>query len=274
MWSPVQSMRTGNTSAVRVKVTAAIPCLNTQSFIAGVVSRAKKYVDEVIVVDDGSSDSTAETAGLAGAVVVKHSLNKGYGEAIKSCFTAAGTTEADVLVTLDGDGQHDPDQIPQIIAPVLNGEAELVIGSRFLSDLNQIPFYRKLGISLITFLWNFGSGVRVSDAQSGFRAYRTGMIRDMYLSERGMSTSIEILERIRRGKFRIREIPISCSYINNNSSLTMKALRHGLLVILSVVRIRLKRRFTGKPGRKTFQAGFSDIPADAGREFRAKDQGR
>ncbi|MCL0057974.1 glycosyltransferase family 2 protein [Dehalococcoidales bacterium] len=238
----------------RLKVIAAIPCHNTETFIADVVSNAKKYVDQVIVIDDGSHDGTSVAARTAGALVINHGTNRGYGEAIKSCFEAAKTNAADVLVILDGDGQHDPDEIPGLAAPILNKEADLVIGSRFLqptrpaqpakpTQLTQrtqqtlMPRYRRFGINVITFLWNFGSKVKVSDAQSGFRAYSKKVFETFPLSEKGMSVSIETLEKARRKGAIIEEVPISCLYVP--STLNLKAIRHGFSVALAVIKIRL-----------------------------------
>ena len=222
----------------RPKVVAAIPCFNTGDIVADVIVKAKKYVDQVIVVDDGSHDGTGELARAAGALVIKHSRNRGYGEAIKSGFEAAKAKDADVLVIVDGDGQHNPDEIPQLLTPILQGEADLVIGSRFLTNEHNMPRYRRFGIDVITLLWNFGSKVTVSDAQSGFRAYGKKLFERLHLSEKGMSISIEILEEARRKRAIIKETPISCLYVP--LILNLKAIRHGLSVALSVIRIRLK----------------------------------
>ena len=97
------------------KVVVAIPCFNTEPFIGDVVSKTKKYVDQVIVINDGSHDATTEVARGAGASVLIHRTNKGYGESIKSCFDAAKANDADILIILDGDGQHNPDEIPQVL---------------------------------------------------------------------------------------------------------------------------------------------------------------
>lgn len=222
----------------KLKVIAGIPCFNTESSIADVVSKAKKYVDQVIVIDDGSHDGTAEAARAAGALVTNHGTNRGYGKAIKSCFEAAKANNANVLVILDGDGQHKPDEIPLLLAPILKGEADLIIGSRFLTKDVNMPRYRKFGISVITLLWNLGSRTKVSDAQSGFRAYSREAFQSFSLAEKGMSVSIETLENARRKGAIIKEIPTSCLYVP--STFNLKAIRHGLSVALSVVRIRLK----------------------------------
>ncbi|MCL0064217.1 glycosyltransferase family 2 protein [Dehalococcoidia bacterium] len=222
----------------RPKVLAAIPCFNTEPFIADVVSNARKYVDQVVVINDGSHDGTAEAARTAGALVINHGANRGYGEAIKSCFEAAKANAADVLVTLDGDAQHNPGEIPKLLAPILKGEADLIIGSRFLSSQGNMPKYRRFGIRVITFLFNFGSKTKVSDAQSGFRAYSRKMLNAISVAEGGMSISVETLIKARAGGFGIKEVPASCRYHPGSSSIN--PITHGLAVALSVVRIRLK----------------------------------
>lgn len=232
------------TTTSRVKVVAAIPSYNNEGAIGEVVSRARKYVDEVIVVNDGSLNGTAERAKESGAIVVNHAINKGYGEAIKSCFEVAKANAADILVILDGDGQHEPDDIPKVIASILKGEADLVVGSRFISKGCSMPKYREFGIKVITFLWNFGSKVKVSDSQSGFRAYAKNMLQNLSLTERGMAVSIEILEQARRYGAVIKEVPISCRYVS--SILSLKAIKHGLNVALWVIKIRFKRKHMAK----------------------------
>lgn len=227
------------TRPAQAKVVAAIPSLNTESVIEDVVSRAKKCVNQVIVVNDGSHDSTAEKASASGAIVVNHHITKGYGEAIKSCFEVAKAESADVLVILDGDGQHNPDDISKVLDPILSGKADLVIGSRFLGGKTNVPRYRKFGIQFITFLYNLGSRTKVSDAQSGFRAYGKKVIAALTLTEKGMSVSIEMLVKARRKGFIIAEVPISCLYKTSRPSL--EAVRHGLVVTLGVFRLRLKK---------------------------------
>ncbi len=224
------------------RVLAAIPCFNTEPYIADVVRRAKKHVDQVAIIDDGSIDATAMVARMAGAFVVGHEKNMGYGEAIKSCFRAAKIASADILVIVDGDGQHNPDEIPEVVAPILRGEAELTIGSRFLNNGVNVPRYRRFGINVITELFNFASKMKVSDAQSGFRAYSRSMFDTLALSEGGMSISIETLERARKRGTIIKEVPVSCRYLS--SSFNLQAVKHGFGVALSVVKIRLKSIFT------------------------------
>lgn len=226
----------------RIKVIATIPCFNTELSIVDVVSGVKNHVDEVLVVDDGSQDRTAEMARTAGAVMISHGANRGYGEAIKTCFEATKANDADILITIDGDGQHNPEEIPLLLAPILKGEADMVIGSRLLTGGVNMPRYRKFGISVITFLFNLGSRIKVSDAQSGFRAYSRKTFENLSLSESGMSISIEILEKAKRKGDIIKEVPVTCIY--PHSGLNLKSIKHGLGVALSVSWLRLNTKQT------------------------------
>ncbi len=232
----------------KIRITAAIPCFNTELSIGNVIRRVKKYVDHVVVVDDGSHDGTARAARDSGATVKSHQKNRGYGGAIMSCFQAAKEYSADILVILDGDGQHNPDETPKLLAPVLNGEADLVIGSRFLHPAKQtsVPRYRAFGIGVITRLFNFGARTKVSDAQSGYRIYSKKVFDNLLLAEQGMGVSIEILEKAVKRGARIKEVPITCSY--SPSKLNREAIKHGFTVALSVIRIRLKNSLL--PGTK------------------------
>jgi glycosyltransferase involved in cell wall biosynthesis len=223
-----------------VEIIAAIPCFNTEPRIRGIVLKAKEHAHQVVVIDDGSHDGTGEAAKAAGALIVSHGGNRGYGEAIKSCFEAAKVNGTDALVVLDGDGQHNPDELPSVLAPILDGRADLVLGSRFLVKVHNMPTYRRFGISVITWLYNLGSRDKVSDSQTGFRAYSRKAFEAISITEKGMGVSIEILEQARRKKLVIREVPISCAYFH--SRLDIPTIRHGLRVALGVLRIRFKSR--------------------------------
>jgi len=221
-----------------VKIVAAIPCLNAEPFIGDVVTKTRKYIARVIVVDDGSRDATARIARAAGALVVSHGVSKGYGESIKSCFEEARKNDAEILVILDGDGQHNPDEIPRLTMPVIGSEANLVIGSRFLSVESNIPQYRELGIKFITCLFNLGSKIKLTDAQSGFRAYGKEVLNAFPLIEKGMGISVEVIIKARAKGFTIKEVPISCSYHEGSS--TMNPVLHGLIVVVAVMKFRFK----------------------------------
>ena len=219
------------------RVVAAIPCHNEEPFISDIVRSARKHVHQAVVIDDGSSDRTSEAAEAAGATVVRHNGNRGPGTAYKSCFEAARALEADVLITLDGDGQHMPDELPGVLAPLLKGEADLVIGSRFLDDY-EIRRYRKFGIDVITWLFNVGSPVKVVDAQSCYRGYSKRALDTLTITESGFGFSVELLVQARQQGLVIQEVPISCIYHADSHSINPVV--HGVGVALMVVKHRLK----------------------------------
>lgn len=234
-----ESLQTFQTTRPRIVV--GIPARNEQEFIAEVVHKAKKFADEVIVVDDGSTDDTAEVAKAAGALVIKHETNRGAGAATRACFEESRRRGAHVLVTLDGDGQHDSDEIPRVLAPIFSREADLVIGSRFLGSNNPILRYRKFGINVITWLFNIGSSLKLSDAQSCFRAYGEKALHSLNITQRGFSFSVELLIQARQQGLAITEVPISCIY--HPASHSANPVTHGLGVALTVVKLRLESLF-------------------------------
>ncbi|HEY76496.1 MAG TPA: glycosyltransferase [Thermoflexia bacterium] len=223
----------------RPVVVAAIPCYNEARFIGDVVRRAREHVDAVVVVDDGSTDGTAEAARAAGAQVVRHEANRGPGAAARTCLEVGREMRADVVVTLDGDGQHNPDEIPEVVSPVLSGEADLVIGSRFMGRYNNVAAYRRFGINVITFLYNMGSSAKITDGQSCFRAYGRRALEVLNITEDGFGFSVETLIQARRAGLRIREVPISCVYHEESHSLN--PVIHGVGVAWKVVEHRLRR---------------------------------
>jgi len=232
-------------------IVACIPALNREKTIASVIVQTQQFVDRVVVCDDGSADLTGEIARALGAVVVRHEKNMGYGAAIASLFREARRLNADVAVTLDGDGQHDPKQIPRLVEPLMSGEADFVIGSRFLKgeDAAMVPGYRKVGLKLITNLASNASYHGLTDAQSGFRAYGRKFLEAISVNEEGMGVSTEILMKAKENGFRVAEVPVTISY--NEDSSTHNPLVHGLNVILSTVKqLSIKRPliFYGIPG--------------------------
>ncbi len=226
-----------------MKVVAAIPCHNEERYIVDVVARSLSHVDAVIVVDDGSTDSTARNAEAQGASVVRHPTNQGPGAAVATGFSAALEAGADVVVTLDGDGQHNPDEIPLLSSPIVEGQADIVVGSRFLNGRSNAPLYRRFGIGVITYLYNLGARDRLRDSQSCFRAYSRRLLEEIPLTERGFGFSVEILIQARRRGYRIAEVPISCAYHRESHSLN--PVHHGLAVALKVLRLRLRRDRNG-----------------------------
>lgn len=232
-------------------VVVGIPAFNEERTIARVVLKAQRYADVVVVCDDGSTDLTAEIAERLGAEVIRHGRNLGYGAAIQTLFRRARELGADVLVTLDGDGQHDPDEIPFVIKPVLDGVTDIAVGSRFVGGRAEgIPWYRRFGIKLLTRLVNSVSKYGVRDAQSGFRAYGRRALEELSLLEDGMGVSVEILMEAKKKGLRVCEVPASCSYGDFKTS-TYNPLRHGASVVMSIVRLVVEERpllLLGVPG--------------------------
>ena len=221
------------------KILVTIPAYNEAGYIEAIIKKTQQYVDQVVVVDDGSSDETSRYAAGAGADVVLHEHNKGYGEAIRSCLDAANRLLADIVVTMDGDGQHDPQEIQAIISPIVIGQADIVIGSRFLNNLNEVPAYRKFGIKVITGLFNVFSSMKVSDAQSGFRAYnKKALALLLPLQETGMSISTEIIIKARKLGLRVVEVPITVVYHGDSS--TFNPVVHGLSVAMATISQRFQ----------------------------------
>ena len=215
---------------------AMIPCFNEEATIGSVVLKAKQYVDEVVVIDDGSIDNTAKIAEFAGAIVIKHGGNKGYGAAIQSCFTYARKNNFDILTILDGDGQHDADQLPSVMKPVIEDNVDVSIGSRFIDNNgHDIPLYRRFGIGLLTRMTNVGSKDkhRITDGQSGFRAYSKKAIKMLNPKDNDMGASAEILMQGRKRDLSYKEVPINCRYDLDGS--TKKPVNHGVGVIVSML---------------------------------------
>ena len=237
-------------------VVAGIPCFNEELSIGSVVVKARKFVDKVIVIDDGSTDATAEVAAGAGAEVFRHSENRGYGAAVCTAMAKAQEVGADVLVILDGDGQHDPRDIPTLVKPLFDGEADVVVGSRFLGKGPRPPLYRRLGQRILTAATNVGSGQRISDSQSGFRAYSSKALTELCLAESGMSISSEMQFAIRRSGLKVAEVPINVSY---RTKTKRTPLSHGISVlsrILVFISLRQPLLLFGIPGLALLAGGL------------------
>jgi glycosyltransferase involved in cell wall biosynthesis len=218
-------------------IVVCIPAYNESRKIGEIVNRARAYASEVIVCDDGSKDDTAVEAQMAGATVIRHKINKGYGSAIKTLFRVARENNADVMVTLDADGQHDPSQIPKIVEPILNEGFDIVIGSRFINsqDREKVPSYRSFGIKTLTLLTRIASSYRnITDAQSGFRAYSKAALSRIQLHEDGMAISSEILLRASKQNLSIKEVPATVTYDAEETS-TMSPLLHGATILRSII---------------------------------------
>ena len=234
-----------------------IPAYNEEAKIKDVVKKSLPYVDKVIVCDDGSTDNTAALAKKAGAIVISHATNLGYGAAISTLFDYCRKNNAEIMVTLDGDGQHNPDQVPGLINIILKHNVDVVIGSRSLRDDKDLPSYRRAGIKIITSTINSATDLKVTDSQSGFRAYSRTAIDLIHPSESGMSVSTEILLNVSNNGLSIAEVPITVSYTGDTS--TEHPVSHGAHVIgttLKYVSIKHPMYFYGIPGILLFISGL------------------
>ena len=226
-----------------------IPAYNEEKTIGDIVKRSLQYSDKVIVVDDGSSDDTVNVAKQSGATIISHQKNQGYGAAVITLFDRARQENANTLVIIDGDGQHDPEQIPLLINTLQENNVDVVIGSRFLGDTSNTPGYRKRGIKIITSAANFGADFKVSDAQSGFRAYSKKAIDAIHPTETGMTVSTEILFKISNKGLSVAEVPITVSYDGKTS--TEHPVPHGIVVLMNTLKfvsVKHPILFYGLPG--------------------------
>jgi len=232
-----------------MKVAIGIPAYNEEKNIASVISKLSKFGYSIIVCDDGSDDQTNQIAEKMGALVITHKKNLGYGAAISSLFFKAKDMGLDVLVTMDADGQHRPKDVKAVLDPILNEEADIVIGSRFLVENQEIPSYRKTGIKMITKLTNTALDKQITDSQSGFRGYNKRVLSVISPSESGMGVSNEILIKASKQGFKIDEAPIKVSYEGDTS--THHPVSHGASVIFSTMKfisIEHPLKFYGIPG--------------------------
>jgi glycosyltransferase involved in cell wall biosynthesis len=229
----------------RPRVVVGIPAFNEEQTIARVVLEALKFANKVIVCDDGSTDYTAKIAQSLGADVVQHVKNGGYGSSIKSLFERAHELNADIFVTLDADGQHEPREIPVVIKPIIDGEADVVIGSRFVTKdgTAEMPLYRQFGAKLITKMVNGSAKNGVTDSQSGFRAYSHKALDRLNFFEDGMGASVEILLKASKSDLRIVEVPSTCKYNTSSGGTSSEdPVTHGIGVMWSLIRLIVEER--------------------------------
>jgi glycosyltransferase involved in cell wall biosynthesis len=219
------------------KVVAIVPAYDEDKFIGSVVLKAKRYVDSVLVVDDCSTDATAEVAAAAGADVVRHATNRGKAGALNTAFRKARELDADVVVMLDGDGQHHPEDIPAVIRPILENRADLVVGSRFLTNTTSadIPAWRKVGQHGLTMITNVLSGFPLTDSQSGFRAMSRRAYEGLSFRQGGFTAESEMQFIARERKWTVTEIPIHVTGYEDGPK--RNPVRHGVQVINGMLRL-------------------------------------
>ena len=246
---------TQQTQQTEVRVLAGIAAYNEARYVGSVILQARQYVDEVIVVDDGSTDNTARVAELAGASVIRHPENRGKGAAIQSILAEARKSNPDVLVLLDADAQHNPNEIPVLIKPISEG-FDLVIGSREAQN-DKTPRHRRIGKKVISRSTRLASKADVFDTESGFRALSPKAINELELKENGFAIESEMIARAADKNLKITEVPISNIYTKDGS--TLNPVRHGIDVLSRIIVMISQRRplfFFGLAGGILLVAGL------------------
>lgn len=215
-------------------ITAIIPAYNEEKTIGSVVLGTLQHTSRVIVVDDGSTDQTGEISKLAGAELLVHPTNQGKGAALKTGFEAAG--DAEVIVTLDSDGQHETSQIPKLIEPIINDEADMVNGSRYLNRKDdKTPAYRRVGQNVLDAATNISGDLKITDSQSGFRAFAGHTIPVFGFHSTGYTIESEMLIDAAKAGLRIKEVEINAVY-GEDSHHKANPVKHGVSVLLRIIR--------------------------------------
>ena len=194
-----------------MKTVAIIPAYNESTHIADVIRRMMPHVDQVVVVDDGSTDGTGDVAREAGAFVVTHKMTCGAGAATMTGIIAARLLHAQIVITIDADGQHHPEDTPMLISSILDESADVVIGTRFkgVSKVPLLPrFFNKIG-NILTYIT---TGKYVSDSQSGFKAFGPVALYTIHLHMNGFEFCTEIVREISQYGWCVKEVPIQVTY--------------------------------------------------------------
>jgi hypothetical protein len=217
-------------------ILVALPAYNEAKYIGSLLDKIKQYADKIIVVNDGSVDGTGDIAFKAGAIVVEHETNMGYGAAIQSIFETARDRTFDVLVIMDADSQHSVADLPRIGRPIIEGGYDVVIGHR---NERQIPIYRQVGQKVLSKFVDVLANVNV-DSQSGFRAYSPKAVAVLHPKENGMAVSSELVNLATQAGLKIIEVPISVKYLTDSS--THNPIVQGVDTLTRIIRMISERK--------------------------------
>ena len=240
------------------RVLLGIPAYNEELSIGSVIHKSKKVdvVDDILVVDDGSTDETSDIAKEFGVKVIRHRKNAGKGAAIKTIFNYARDNDYDFMVLIDGDGQHDPYEIPHVLSPTLNPGADLVVGARW-GNLTEMPFYRKIGKNILDYMTP--GGKEAKDTQSGFRAFNRKAIEEIEITQHDFTVESEMITDAVEKGLTIKSARISCRYDGVENKSTKGPMAHGLGVLHKLIRLTVQRRpliYLGVPGLIFYIAGL------------------
>ncbi len=222
------------------KILVAIPAFNEGATIGSVVLKARQFASEVVVVDDGSTDDTAETAALAGAHVIHHARNLGKGFAVRSAWLYAREHEPEAFVLLDGDHQHDPNDIPRLVGTVLSGKSDIVIGVRW-GKTSGMPMYRRVGKRALDYATAAAAkNGLLTDSQSGYRVFSRHALQSLEPTERGLSIESQLLLEAQEKNLRITQVEIDSRYDLEGSSISPG--RHGSSVLGRIITLVTEKR--------------------------------
>jgi len=222
-------------------ILVCIPAYNEEKNIAKVIIDTKKYADKIIVIDDGSTDYTPQIAQELGVTLIRHEKNLGKGAALGTGFKYAMEYLPEIIVTIDGDGQHDPNDIPSLIKPILEKECDVVIGSR--SDKTKMPKYRKIGFNVISFLNKKATNTKIRDLQSGFRAYSKKSINAIaHKRFQDYSAEFEQLNFLIHEGFEVKEVSVELKYKGLDKTSKKNFLTHGGELILASIFMIVSKR--------------------------------
>jgi len=229
---------------------ACIPAYDEEGRIGKTILEVSQYVDKVIVCDDGSSDNTANEAEMSGAYVIRHQKNIGKGAAMKSLFKFARASNSDIVITIDADRQFLPKEIPRLIKPIIEQNADIVVGYRF-DDKTEMPKYRKIGNKMLDKITNMAESLPIRDTQSGFRSYSKNAIKKIEFTTDGFGADSEILIDASKKGLKILEEKVTVIYNTGERTSTKNPISHTTEVVISIVeQIAMKHplKYLGVPG--------------------------
>jgi glycosyltransferase involved in cell wall biosynthesis len=237
-------------------VVVAIPAYNEDRYIGSLVLKLRAQSRHVLVIDDGSTDATAELAEAAGALVIRHAHNMGKMAAVETAFDQARHMDADALVLLDGDSQHDPAEIDALVEPIFSDGADMVVGSRFAGVRSVIPRWRVAGQHALTLATNIGSGLHMTDTESGYRAFSRRALDEMRFNARGFALEPATQFEAKARGWKVAEVPISVHY---EIPMKRNPVWHGIGQLDAILRLIGEHRpllFFGLPGLLVLLAGL------------------
>lgn len=225
---------------MNARVVALIPCYREGARIADVVQRCTPHVEEVVVIDDGSPDNTAAQARQAGATVLRHEINQGKGAAIGTGIKHALEQGFDLLMFLDGDGQHNPDEIPKFVARQRETDAAIVLGNR-MTDTRRMPLVRKWTNQFTSWVLSRLAGQRIDDSQCGFRLLHRRIVPDILIETHNFETESEMLIQAGRRGHRIESVAVATIYEGQEKQSKIRPGRDAIRFIKLVWRNRKTR---------------------------------